>query len=348
MSDSQKNNADDFDRELDVISRAYKNAAQDAPSVGIDDAIRAAARRGVKSKPHVVGKSWVARWSAPLSAAALVVLSVSVGLIAIDEQPQLAPVQRKEKMQSTPPSPAAAPVNPLNDSASTAPSVALAPRASLPVPMIEKKALREQQNASPLDQIAKSAEPDLERRRSEAGGTASGTILSKDAGDALAFNRPLPAASPAPAQATTNPSKSVAKDAEAFASDPQRTGVAETAKREATQDKQSKSQLAGTAVTARGDSSAQAVPKLLAQTAASAPKPAPIVSNATAVAPPVYATPPAPQLVADKASELPEAWIKRILELKRLGKTRELDEEVAKFLKRYPDFVLPEELKGRK
>ena len=76
MSDRNKNATSDFDRDLAALSRAYKSAADELPSSALDDAIRAVARRGVKSKPHVIGKSWIARWSTPLSAAALVVLSV--------------------------------------------------------------------------------------------------------------------------------------------------------------------------------------------------------------------------------------------------------------------------------
>ncbi len=40
--------------------------------------------------------------------------------------------------------------------------------------------------------------------------------------------------------------------------------------------------------------------------------------------------------------------MKRILELKRLDRTHEFNEELIKFRKRYPDFALPEELKADK
>ena len=38
--------------------------------------------------------------------------------------------------------------------------------------------------------------------------------------------------------------------------------------------------------------------------------------------------------------------MKRILELKAPGKMREFEGELAKFRKQYPDYLLPEELKG--
>ena len=57
MNDQHHNdpNAGDseFDRERALISSAYKNAAPDMPPPAMDDAIRAAAHRAVKSQPHV-------------------------------------------------------------------------------------------------------------------------------------------------------------------------------------------------------------------------------------------------------------------------------------------------------
>ena len=40
--------------------------------------------------------------------------------------------------------------------------------------------------------------------------------------------------------------------------------------------------------------------------------------------------------------------MKSILELKQQGKTREFEEELAQFRKRYPEFKLPEELRERR
>ena len=60
------------------------------------------------------------------------------------------------------------------------------------------------------------------------------------------------------------------------------------------------------------------------------------------------ATPASIASMADKADEPLEKWLKRILELKQAGKTRESDEELAKFRKRYPDYVLPEALRAQK
>ena len=99
MSDRKQNSGNEgehgseFDRELAMVARACRDAdaGADGPPAAMDDAIRAAARRAVKSSPHAAGKSWLSRWSAPLSAAALVVLTTSVGFLALDEKPELAP-----------------------------------------------------------------------------------------------------------------------------------------------------------------------------------------------------------------------------------------------------------------
>ena len=98
MSDRKQNTGSagehdsEFDRELAMVARACRDedAGADGPPAAMDAAIRAAAQRAVKSNPHAVGKSWMSRWSAPLSAAALVVLTTSVGFLALDEEPELA------------------------------------------------------------------------------------------------------------------------------------------------------------------------------------------------------------------------------------------------------------------
>ena len=38
----------------------------------------------------------------------------------------------------------------------------------------------------------------------------------------------------------------------------------------------------------------------------------------------------------------PEVWLARIAELRKEGRTREADESLAEFRKRYPDYKIPE------
>jgi len=85
-------------QDRDAVSRAYRAAREgdaDAvgmePSAALDDAIRAAARRAVHAGPQPLGKSWIRRWTPQLAVAAVVVLSVSLVFVAVNEQPELAP-----------------------------------------------------------------------------------------------------------------------------------------------------------------------------------------------------------------------------------------------------------------
>ena len=81
--------------DLDAVRRAYQGAAREndnvLPPVAIDDAIRAAARRAVQAGPQPVGKNWLRRWTPQLAVAAVVVLSVSVVMVSVEERPELAP-----------------------------------------------------------------------------------------------------------------------------------------------------------------------------------------------------------------------------------------------------------------
>ena len=152
-------------------------------------------------------------------------------------------------------------------------------------------------------------------------------------------------AAPSPAAAAP-PAVAVAKEAKAFVADPP-----EADKTQATQ----AAGVAGLAESVKRETAegTRAMPKLDTNVAMQATKsllaPAgPTIASATATSPPVYATPAAPQAMTAKVSESAEAWMKRILELKRLGKVRKFDDELVKFRKRYPDFALPEELKAAK
>lgn len=84
---------DDFERELADLSKDYRAAS--TPHVGpppaIDDAIRAAARRQVRAGPRADGWRALPAWTRPLTAAAVVVLTVSVIFVAVDNDPSLKP-----------------------------------------------------------------------------------------------------------------------------------------------------------------------------------------------------------------------------------------------------------------
>ena len=75
----------------DSVKRAYHSAIHDEPRAIIDDAIRAAARRAVSSQPMSIKKTWLSRWTAPLAAAATVMLTSSVIFMAVRDRPEVAP-----------------------------------------------------------------------------------------------------------------------------------------------------------------------------------------------------------------------------------------------------------------
>ncbi len=88
-------NIDQHDQQgKDAVSRAYQDARDSdsmLPPPALDDAIRAAARRAVHAGPQPLGKSWVRKWTPQLAVAAVVVLSVSVVFVSVEERPDLAP-----------------------------------------------------------------------------------------------------------------------------------------------------------------------------------------------------------------------------------------------------------------
>lgn len=351
MSDRKQSSSGDseLDRDLALTSRAYKSAEGDLPPHAMDAAIRAAARRAVKSQPRAMGKSWIARYSAPLSAAALVMLTVSIGFIALDDRPELAPAMVSEGVRPSAAAPASIVAPPPEIAV---PEVMQSPRSLTAAPAEQKKAERERSAYVTRDRPAGSAKTDSVQRLNEAAVVAPVAALAKDTNIASAPGRPAGAAAPAIAPLA------VAKEAPAFVADPaagavtRREKLAENvalSKREMPQERQAVESITGAGLAARND-----VPRPAQKTVAQVPATATTataVGSRSAVAPLAYApaAPPAPiASMADKAAEPPEHWLKRILELKRAGKMREFEEELVKFRKRYPEYLLPEELRAQK
>ena len=53
---------------------------------------------------------------------------------------------------------------------------------------------------------------------------------------------------------------------------------------------------------------------------------------------------PVPAESKAQANESPEAWLRRLAELKQQGKPKEFEESLAEFRKRYPAYRVPESL----
>ena len=357
MSDRKQNNRGDgeLDRDLAAVSRTYQQADADLPPPAMDNAIRAAARRAVKSQPHVVGKSWVSRWSAPLSAAALVVLTVSVGFVALNERPDLAPAVVSELAIPRPAEKAATAAQ-ASAPENTASVKLKAPLATVLAPTAEKKVLAENR-AVAQDQVVLSPELDLAPSRNAPTTVAKDLNVAEIRGRAMILPAPAFALPPFAATATAAaPASPPPVETKVFVADPVAgvtlrkesvAAVVESTKRELALEKQASGQIADVSAAVRSDATAAQKVRAQSQTSTIAVAP-PAPDMRTKTAAPASAAPADPRLVADKPAEPPNAWMKRILELKEQGKMREFEDELAKFRKQYPDYLLPEELRGHK
>jgi hypothetical protein len=123
------------------ISRRYRELGREEPPRHLDDAIRAAARRAVGTRPApLVVPTGRQRWYFPLAAAAIIVLAVAVTLHVEREQPG-------EEIVSAP--------------AATAEKPELEQPRSVPQPerRRESAASRELRDAAPLAKLQKAPEP---------------------------------------------------------------------------------------------------------------------------------------------------------------------------------------------
>lgn len=134
-------------REAYRSARRMSDAAEDEPPPALDDAIKAAARRAVNTKPHLYEQSWLTRNRTPLAAAAVIVLSASVVSVMQIERPDSvsvnAPTARTndvsaEKSVAVAISPTSAPMSapaPASPTTSSAPSAAT-PVVVTPAPVV--------------------------------------------------------------------------------------------------------------------------------------------------------------------------------------------------------------------
>jgi hypothetical protein len=79
---------DELSAETAALRQHYRAASQEEPSVALDEAIRAAARREVKAHPLTIGSGFKGSWRVPASIAAVVVVSVTVALMVVQRDPR--------------------------------------------------------------------------------------------------------------------------------------------------------------------------------------------------------------------------------------------------------------------
>jgi hypothetical protein len=76
---------DEFLERRSRLAQAYRDSAREEPAAALDEAVLAASRRAIHSRPRRVG--WVRRWGAPLAAAAVLTLAIAVVLRVEQEHP---------------------------------------------------------------------------------------------------------------------------------------------------------------------------------------------------------------------------------------------------------------------
>jgi hypothetical protein len=361
------------------VKESYRAALQEEPRAMIDDAIRAAARRAVASAPTSLGKRWTARWTTPLAAAATVMLTSSVIFMAVRDRPEMAPpianmVVLGEAAKVAPSEVEKNAVAPKPGAESDAADK----RADFPAPaFVGNDQPRELTQAKEKKSSAAEAEraPAITRAQDNAN-----RVMQTPSATATP---PPQKASPAPAKQIA-PSVELSGAAPAAPPFVPPTGArkvlneakAESASnlsaQDATRRKQSDSE-ATAALTAEATGKVVPPPPTAVSVAPApappqaralakpAPAPEPVMprADANATTPSIAAAPISDALEkpsaitqraitasSEKADKIEpaDAWIKRMTELKRQDKTKQLADEIARFRKQYPAVELPKEI----
>ena len=313
------------DSERDAkLSSVYRAAATDEPPLSMDDAIRASARRAVAARPRAIGMPFIKRWQRPLSAAAVVVVCVSLVTIMRDE----GGVLRQTPQPELPASSATAPPNNARNDGSEIPNIVLSDgrNRNLGLKLPEQAA-------------------DGSRYGRDAYGLAtpgSGTGLTPPRG--LGGNPTAIAseAQPAPRSAAAEKNQA-ASEALTFAASSDkdrqsaRTGdMLASAPAPAMREAPGRLATGAPITTTANRTDRVATPSA---TASSAPQTADTRAEARALA---------GQSAADNAYAVsalaqlpPDQWLARLAELRRLGRHEEARAGLTEFRKRYPQVALP-------
>jgi hypothetical protein len=363
------------------VKESYRAALQEEPRAIIDDAIRAAARRAVSSGPTSIGKRWFNRWTTPLAAAATVMLTSSVIFMAVRDRPEVAPpianmVVLPEAAKIAPGQAAkevakAAPV--LESDAGDKRANTVAPASASAVQSLQLNQAKEKKSSA----AEPAAAPAMARMQD-----SSNRVVQSPSPPAVAMPQqqvpPTPAkqiASPVelakatPAMSSIAPRLLTETKAEA-ASNLNAQGASRRKKSDSEATAALTAEATGklappppAAANVAGVSAAPPPPQTRMLAKPTIPEPVMPRADMSPAAPPVAAA-PAPPPAADNMEKSPtvsqratsftseksdkiesaEAWIKRMTELKRQEKNKELADEIVRFRKRYPSVELPKEL----
>ena len=370
---STPNTGNNFDP-LDIagtqqVKESYRAALQEEPRAIIDDAIRAAARRAVSSGPTSIGKRWFNRWTTPLAAAATVMLTSSVIFMAVRDRPEVAPpiadmvAARDAAKVVLPAAPAVERdvaekvTEKITDKVTEKRTDAVA-SVSAPAPTIIAQPLQQYQPKEKKLPAPEPVPPVATVRMQDS------ALRAMSAPAALAPNKPATAT----ADATMAPAKDLIEAKKELVASGLNT-------QDALRRKQTDREATANLIAKATGVLAPPPPEVIVAGASADASPAIQLRQQIATEPPaaprteiVAATPVAAALAAasmpdamDKPRtfsqrtsttaseksgkiESADAWIKRMTELKRPEKNKELAEEIVRFRKRYPSVELPKEL----
>jgi hypothetical protein len=333
------------------LTAVYRAAGRDTPPSALDAAILAAARREVGARPRPAGFSFARSWRGPLSAAAVIVLSVSLIMLMREEAPDLVAPPREDvpAAETKLKSPEGANENEATRARKSlqepAPkSLGLKPSDSMP-----QSGLRQPEVSARSAPTAKDA---IAGRSESAADGPAGPAKRRDAMAGMADARKNRAAAvPEPQrQAKTDADKEFAptpaaappRVAEAA---PEKVApaigtVAGTVEKKAAAKPALGSAGRSDADSAQRAQSADARAKQLADAAPPAAKAAPASRQIAPAAPATSLS-----KLERNVDLTPEKWLERIEELRKQGKLDEARTSLAEFRKRYPDYRLPESLR---
>lgn len=318
------------------LSRLYHEAVREEPPAWLDAAILAGARREVGSRPSAAGSAW-RTWRVPLAIAAVLVLSVSVVTLMVEEGGERllteTPVSRSET-EPVPQSPVEA-----NDARPEAKPTLPAVPPSVPAP----EAAARRQLARPARPAEKGVTPGpaasgprQDRAAPGTPGKAEGPPKAADAGRPSGFDESAaaPQSRAAPAEPPPAPS---APEAQQPAAKPRATPFGK---------------MMAEPATPRTPEAPAAAPEVSEKARRSRPeqKAGEEVAGALWSAPEMAASAarpgPAPSdLIREYENRPPEKWLEKILELRRQGDTVKAAQLLAEFRKRFPAHPVPDELR---
>ncbi len=345
----------DFDVYLaraSTLTQRYRDEATDKPSQAIDSAILTASRRAPVSMAMIEPKSWFKRWRVPLSIAAVMVLSVGVTLRTVMQEAKLSSPPVALPPQDAMPSKNAEP----NASTDSGAGVVLggaatsAPAAAVP----------------PADDLAKKQDADIEREVEilieeraprSIPAAPSGVLQDRAAAEVVV---PAPNTSAAPRQDALESKAGSASSGNELAKPKAAVRLEQDAPSAEAQDQPMKRddesmprrrEQAAPSVT---DSEKRAEPEpVLSRAPEAFPESGPrlpeghrpVVDAKTYRAEKEQVSPAPAEKSEAKASadEAPEAWLRRVAELRRLGRYDEANLELERFRKRYPEYPAPVE-----